>query len=376
MPEGSAPSPDLERLRQAYARRLLARLVEASGHAYVAQALVRLHRLAPERAARVLLDPSFSVLVETGSLSGALATASLSLAHEGALGAERRGLGALRTIVSAHAGVRAQATRTIALADGTVWLDGAATSLYGVTSGAGVERPFPEIAGRLSLALHDVNPLALHETHPDKDGNALSLGDKPLEAWLGALREALGIVEAHLPGLAAEMQAMLRLVIPVGASDEKHLSASYREYVGAVYLTLHREPLTMAEALVHEFQHNKLNLLSFHYPILENGYDFLYRSPVRPDPRPLMGILLAAHAFVPVAELYRRVLDAGATRDEAGLRARFAQVVARNDEALTVLERHGRPARAGELLLARLRAIHRTHLGVVRDLPENVSHVA
>ena len=45
--------------------------------------------------------------------------------------------------------------------------------------------------------------------------------------------------------------------------------------------------------------------------MLTNAFHPLYKSPIRPDPRPLWGILLAVHAFLPVAELYRRMRDAG-----------------------------------------------------------------
>ena len=78
-----------------------------------------------------------------------------------------------------------------------------------------------------------------------------------------------------------------------------------------MYLTLHPNVMTMTEAVVHEFQHNKFNVASDSVEYLENAFHPLYQSPIRPDPRPLWGILLAVHAFLPVAELYRRMRDAG-----------------------------------------------------------------
>src|SRR5205085_553303 len=77
------------------------------------------------------------------------------------------------------------------------------------------------------------------------------------------------------------------------------------------YLTLNPNAMTMAEAVVHEFQHNKFNVVADEVAFLTNAFHPLYPSPVRPDPRPLWGILLAVHAFLPVAELYRRLRDAG-----------------------------------------------------------------
>ena len=61
-------------------------------------------------------------------------------------------------------------------------------------------------------------------------------------------------------------------VVPVGFHAEQHLSASYREAPGLVYLTLHPSPLTLAEAIIHETQHVKLNALSWLDPISHNGH--------------------------------------------------------------------------------------------------------
>ena len=41
--------------------------------------------------------------------------------------------------------------------------------------------------------------------------------------------------------------------VPVGWDEQRHLSASYQEAIGTVYLSLHPNPLTLAEALIHEF---------------------------------------------------------------------------------------------------------------------------
>jgi HEXXH motif-containing protein len=234
-----------------------------------------------------------------------------------------------------------------------------------LAGGAGVFLPLADEHVRLALA--DANPLAHVEAHPDKRGNALSLGGRDVDEWRAALSAALALVARHLPGVHAEMRLAELLVIPVGYEPERHLSASYREYVGACYVTLHPRVTTLAEALVHEFQHGKANLASFHDPLLENGFGELVRSPVRPDPRPLWGVLLAAHAFVPVAELYLRLRDAG----DASVAPRLAEVVARNGEALATLAAHARPTPVGRRMLDELGARHRMHAAAV---PEGAAH--
>jgi len=109
--------------------------------------------------------------------------------------------------------------------------------------------------------------------------------------------------------------------------------------------------MTMVEALVHEFSHNKLNALLDLDDVLENAFVPLYPSPVRPDPRPLLGVLLAVHAFVPVARLYEKMQQAG---DSRGRAARFSQVLEINREGTQLLQAHARPTAVGQGVLDEL----------------------
>jgi hypothetical protein len=203
------------------------------------------------------------------------------------------------------------------------------------------------VEGDILFALVDNNPLAMHEAHPDKDGNAIDLGGRGVDVWLASLRAALGLVAKHLPDLRAEMSLYVRQMVPVGFFEDKHLSASYREAIGTIYLSLHPSPMTMVEAVIHEFQHNKLNALFESDEVLENAHEPLYTSPVRPDPRPLHGVLLAVHAFLPVARLYERLIAAGV----GGLEARFRDIMRINREGADVLLANARPTAIGQGVL-------------------------
>jgi hypothetical protein len=216
------------------------------------------------------------------------------------------------------------------------------------------------IRDEILLALVDHNPLAMVEAHPDKQGNAIDLGGRPVAEWLDSIGGALDLVGSHLPELRAEMGLYVQQIVPTGYFADKHLSASYREAIGTLYVSLHPSRLTMAEALVHEFQHNKLNALFAIDDVLENAYEPLYPSPVRPDPRPLHGVLLAVHAFVPVARLYERILadpkgaPPGAAPRGEELEARLREVALKNHEGTGVLLKHARPTPVGRGLLDEL----------------------
>ncbi len=215
-----------------------------------------------------------------------------------------------------------------------------------------------DLSGPTRLVLVDTNPLSSLEAHPDKFGNSLELGGRDVDEWTSSLVAALAVIDEHLPALAAEVRLALRHVVPVGYDEARHLSASYLEATGVVYLTLHPQRMTMVEALIHEFQHNKLNVLLGLDAVLENGEAPLFSSPVRPDPRPLRGVLLAVHAFQPIALLYEALLEAK-RGDEGELSRRLQQIARTCREGCEVLLPHARPTAVGRALFDEVAALDR-----------------
>lgn len=236
---------------------------------------------------------------------------------------------------------------------GTIEADGCRFEL---ADQAGLAHPYVPVTGDIVLALEDNNPLAMYEAHPDKQGNAIDLGGQSVEAWRDTLRQALGLVEEFLPPLRGEIDLFVQQLVPVGYDEHRHLSASYQEGIGTIYLTLHPNLMTMTEALIHEFSHNKINALFELDAVLENAWWPLYASPVRPDPRPLHGVVLAVHAFQPVARLYEAMIAAGhpGSKNPDFLR-RYEQVKTVNREGAAVVLGHGRPTAVGQGLLDEMR---------------------
>lgn len=250
----------------------------------------------------------------------------------------------------------------VRLADGRpVRIPEGAAAVEGI-EGVRTERPFHRIhpdLPRLQLSLYDSNPLSMYEAHPDKDGNAISLGEKPLEAWLTSIRQALDIIRDTLPTWFEEFKAVGRRFVPVGYLPERHLSATYREAPSVAYITLCESTMTMAEALVHETQHTKVNLHSYVDPVLHNGMTCWTPSPVRPDLRPLWGVLLAVHAFVPVSAMHHRLaqLDHPCTHTERFPRRR-AEVIAGNHRGMQIVQEHADPSEQGRRMIDELMALH------------------
>lgn len=225
------------------------------------------------------------------------------------------------------------------------------------------ERAFHPLAEGGWLALVDNNPLAMVEAHPDKTGNALSLGTASAEEWVTTLDAARALIRLTLPDLAEEHRGLLAEVVPVGGPMEVSLSASYQEAIGVAYVSLHPNPLKLAEALIHEVQHNKLNLVRHMDDVLEDG-DTRYASPVRPDPRPLWGVLLAAHAFLPVAELFAALDRMGHPLSHTDtFRIRWREVLEANHEAMEVVLAHAHPTRLGADIVAGMDRLERAQRG-------------
>ena len=236
-------------------------------------------------------------------------------------------------------------------------------TLAGDAGGFRCERPFQRVGKVSHFATIDHNPIAAFEAHPDKAGNHIDLGGRPQQEWISVLDESFAIVERFMPGEFVEMRMMLHEVVPVGYDAVRHLSASYREGIGTIYLTLHPNVMTMTEAVVHEFQHNKFNVSSYNAEYLTNAFHPLYKSPVRPDPRPLWGILLAVHAFLPVAELYRRMRDGGhPLAAHPDFERRMSEIDLKNHEGMEMLRANAQLTPAGRAMFDELEALESRHL--------------
>ena len=208
---------------------------------------------------------------------------------------------------------------------------------------------------RLCLSLLDSNPLSMVEAHPDKDGNSVDLGDHPIEEWCDSLGKALDLVAETVPTWYRELGVALERIVPVGYLPEAHLSASYREAPGTVYMTLHPNIVTLAEALIHETQHGKINAYSWVDPILINAHTTWTESAVRPDLRPLWGVLLAVHAFVPVAAMhYQMAEDNHPLASGDWFERRRAQVLKGNANGIKTLKEKSEPTEVGVEILEAL----------------------
>ncbi|MGW6009251.1 HEXXH motif domain-containing protein [Streptomyces sp. NPDC055210] len=106
--------------------------------------------------------------------------------------------------------------------------------------------------------------------------------------------------------------AAIRAVVPWGRtsvapppSADVRVSATSGDSYAAMLIARPASPVSLAETLVHEFQHSKLAALLHLFPLLDDDREERFYAPWRADPRHLTGLLHGVYAFTGVAGFWR-----------------------------------------------------------------------
>jgi HEXXH motif-containing protein len=130
-----------------------------------------------------------------------------------------------------------------------------------------------------------------------------------LRSELRRLFRAQAALEGCLTACFDWATSVTQVVVPLRqTSGERSDSSSSPQLPGAVFLTLQSE-LQVMEAVVHESAHQHLFLVEAEGPLIDPAHTATFRSPLRPDPRPLRGVLLAYHALAYIVACYTDSLD-------------------------------------------------------------------
>ncbi|MGH8899334.1 MAG: aKG-HExxH-type peptide beta-hydroxylase [Egibacteraceae bacterium] len=161
---------------------------------------------------------------------------------------------------------------------------------------------------------------------------------------------ASGCLLASLwPEMLAEMAAVVRQVALLqgyGIDGFTDFTAHGVVFVNNRRLTPADDGLPaevrFAEALVHEATHNRCNAAGLSHPFLaddDQGSQPLVMTPLRSDPRPLMGLFQQLVVLVRCVVLYDRLRE-GAPTDGQALRARRERLFRQACQALKTTQRH------------------------------------
>jgi hypothetical protein len=120
------------------------------------------------------------------------------------------------------------------------------------------------------------------------------------------IMSGLALLQAHVPELAGEILALVNQLVlvesKVDPNDKEALvfdGASSFYLWGALLLNAERlsDPLQIAAALTHEAAHSLLFGLTLGSPLVSNGEEERYDSPLRHDPRPMDGLVHATYVL-------------------------------------------------------------------------------
>ena len=168
------------------------------------------------------------------------------------------------------------------------------------------------------------------------------LSDHELRRWRQLVQAAWEVLVRHHRWAAEPIATGVSVIVPLTPQSETDLiSATSPAAFGAVATSWPPDPVTMAETLVHEFQHVKLCGLLDMVPLAESGAEKVY-APWRQDPRPAGGLLQGIYAHLGIVRFWQSQRQAETDPDDI-LRAhvQFARWRAAIEDAVDTLLRTG-----------------------------------
>ena len=188
----------------------------------------------------------------------------------------------------------------------------------------------PATAGGIRVVIDDLDPFRMPATDGEPTGR-LSAGQ--VAELRGTLHAAWPLLS---PARAAEVAAIVKVIVPYLAPDSGLVSTSSPQVFGSVAMSRQPDGYTCAETLVHETQHLKLCALLDLVQLTRPDDGQRYYAPWRTDPRPASGLLQGAYAFLGVSGFWR---EQRRTAPERKVRQRAQTEFARwRDGAALVVE--------------------------------------
>jgi uncharacterized protein len=156
--------------------------------------------------------------------------------------------------------------------------------------------------GGRELLVDDLDPFRM----PALDALAPRLSAAASARWTADIAQAWPLLRDHHAQAAAEIAAIVTVIVPHATPPVGYSSSSTAETYGAIALSAPVDPVKTAESLIHETQHIKLFALLDIVTMTLPDDGRRYYAPWRPDPRPLAGLLQGAYAFLGVSGFWRR----------------------------------------------------------------------
>ncbi|WP_155351564.1 HEXXH motif domain-containing protein, partial [Acrocarpospora pleiomorpha] len=158
------------------------------------------------------------------------------------------------------------------------------------------------LSAGFTLTIDDLDPFRWPMTGSLRSRLPAEVRDR----WTATVTAAWDLIVAAHPGLAAEIMAAVRVVVPLKTPAQGSKSATAREVFGTIAMSEPPDPLTVASTFAHELQHAKLTALLDLVQLTVVPHQDLYYAPWRDDPRPVYGLLQGTYAFLGLTSFWRR----------------------------------------------------------------------
>lgn len=128
------------------------------------------------------------------------------------------------------------------------------------------------------------------------------MSEADVNEWRQLIQAAWALLVRHHEWAAGPIAEGVPVIVPLRSRSDLDSATSPAAF-GAIATSLPPSTVSMAETLVHEFQHIKLCGLMDMLPLVEPGGERGY-APWREDPRPIGGMLQGVYAFTGIVRFW------------------------------------------------------------------------
>lgn len=231
---------------------------------------------------------------------------------------------------------------------------------------------------QILLTLDFENPYAYNFGHPDhiKQEIGIRYGSISPEEWRKLFASSFEIVKKVSPGFMDEINRVVKKIIPFDVSNQRHNSGSYGNAIGHLVMSypigMNHPELAVLEAILHEYNHNKLNLITQTDTLVLNDMSEMYYSPYRPDPRHIRGIYLGLHALAwAFWVLWNAHRQKVITLPDYWIKKAVLYVL-KNGLSIQVLSKYARLTDLGNQIFLEMQGVHKECLEFIKQ--ENIDH--
>lgn len=211
-----------------------------------------------------------------------------------------------------------------------------------------------DVEDRRALYLRRMGPETEGWFHPPAAEHIATFNDR--------FEQGFELLAKAAPDLADEIGGLVREIVLASGDPNSVMQfdgGSAYQLWGLLFLNpaFHPTPVAMAEVLAHESGHLLLFGFTVDEPLVLNGDDELFESPLRVDRRPMDGIFHATYVSARMTWTMRRLAEErsldSATRDAARQAAESDVENFRMGDG--VIQAHGRLSDTGQALIAAAR---------------------